>query len=243
MRLAPSNSSWVKNTTGEWLRREKESSVTPRGDPSGTEPLGPVRPVERGPKLLGGDRFEKGLIVILGGIVLSALGVLVIRAVAVGVLDSMLASSHALEAVASDKHPALVVMLMFLLVLPALYVGGLKGPVVRLLAGLGITLPLYHFDWSFFFKVWSNLIVMMGLSLTLASCLSSWRKYVAAELAGLLMAVLVTAWDPGAEMKVTLVLGLVFAGPLVALGVAILHVAERLARKSTEPDVSLGQNL
>ena len=56
MRLAPSNSSWVKNTTGEWLRREKESSVTPRGDPSGTEPLGPVRPVERGPKLLGGDK-------------------------------------------------------------------------------------------------------------------------------------------------------------------------------------------
>ena len=55
MRLAPSNWWWVKSTTGEWLMREEESSVTPRGDPSGTGTLGPVIPVEKGPNMAGGD--------------------------------------------------------------------------------------------------------------------------------------------------------------------------------------------
>jgi len=180
-------------------------------------------------------KFEKGLVAILGGIVLAAVGAELLRALAGGMLASMFALER-IDKIGFSRDVWLRVLLLFLFYLPALYAGGTKGPAGRLLVGLGATFLFAAIQPAATVISGENIretALMFGLSLAIVGCLTSWRRYVGAFAAGVLI-----AFSANTETKpaAVLVLGLVFLGPVLAMGVGVLHVQERVAKSSNQTD-------
>jgi hypothetical protein len=190
------------------------------------------------------NKFQEELAGVLAGSLVATVGAAIFVALAGGILSSMFATS-ALDAVGLAKHSGLSVMVFYLIALPVIHAAGTHGPSTRLIAGMALAIGLpfvlreVHVagDDTALLKT----LLLIGVGVTLATALGSWRRYVVAEAFGLLSAIVIAAQSRGdSEANVVVVLGVLVLGPIIALGTGVLHAVEVwLSEDARAPAIAL----
>ncbi len=179
---------------------------------------------------------EKGLAMALAGAAAAFVVALVASKVVLGILagdailDSYRGGAAWLEMVGAGEHPSFPFGVTLFVVIPVLYAASSRGVAVQLTAGFAAS-------WAIAMLPGGDQhlsAALLGAGLTIVSCFTSHRRYLAAAITGTVVALVLADADKMSSLVPAVVVGLLVLGPTIAIGAESVGRARVAADRASE---------